>query len=120
LNSDGATGVRGLPTLTPRSMAVDRTPIAYQKIPSNGSQGGLPPWAASPSGGERGSHSYIPKGEYPLLKKKDSPDPRFSWIGCEPDRFMHVSTEPDKNTIRVVSSGAFLSMSLEEQRISEN
>jgi hypothetical protein len=47
--------------LAPWSMTVDRTSAAFEKNPTahRGGQGGLPSWAASPSGGERGSPSQI-------------------------------------------------------------
>ena len=51
LDSDGATGARGLPTLAPWSLAVYHTQNALIKW----GQGGLPPWVASPTGEERGS-----------------------------------------------------------------
>jgi len=54
---DGATGARRLVGARPVEHGHGRGP--QKKRSGIGGQGGLPPWAASPSGGERGSPSQI-------------------------------------------------------------
>ncbi len=51
MDSDGATGARGLSTLAPWSMAVN---TYLKKRTKLGVKGELPPWVASPRGGEWG------------------------------------------------------------------
>ena len=68
-DSDGATGAHRLVGARP----VEHGCGSYfgrlgEKIqPVHGGQGGLPPWAASPTGGERGSPSQFPR----QLKKRE-------------------------------------------------